>query len=171
MDKLLKMKEFRDNGAIGALLDEHEKALADLEAVIVGLTDEELKYIVDPETKDVDCRSIQTILTHVIRAGYGYAIEIRRFLGEPVAYAQIETSNTVEAYQIELWKMFRYHEQLFKDYPNLKLEEFDSSKKIVVKWGQEYDVEQLVEHAIVHVLRHRRQIERFLIKLLNMKKV
>lgn len=29
-------------------------------------------------------------------------------------------------------------------------------------WGPVYDFEQLFEHAIVHVLRHRRQIERFL---------
>ena len=29
-------------------------------------------------------------------------------------------------------------------------------------WGQVYDFEQLFEHAIVHVSRHRRQIERFL---------
>jgi len=28
------------------------------------------------------------------------------------------------------------------------------------RWGQRYDLEQLLEHAIVHVLRHRRQIER-----------
>jgi hypothetical protein len=28
-------------------------------------------------------------------------------------------------------------------------------------WGQTYDLEQLLEHAIVHILRHRRQIERF----------
>ena len=38
-------------------------------------------------------------------------------------------------------------------------------KKIVVKWGQTYDPEQLFEHAIVHILRHRRQIERFLLQL------
>ena len=29
-------------------------------------------------------------------------------------------------------------------------------------WGPTYDVEQLLEHAIVHVLRHRRQIEKFM---------
>jgi hypothetical protein len=31
-----------------------------------------------------------------------------------------------------------------------------------VRWGPTYDLEQLLEHAIVHILRHRRQIERFL---------
>ncbi len=30
------------------------------------------------------------------------------------------------------------------------------------RWGVRYDLEQLLEHAIVHVLRHRRQIEKLL---------
>jgi hypothetical protein len=33
------------------------------------------------------------------------------------------------------------------------------------RWGANYDLEQLLEHAIVHILRHRRQIERFLEKM------
>ena len=32
--------------------------------------------------------------------------------------------------------------------------------KIDTKWGMTYNLEQLLEHAIVHILRHRRQIER-----------
>jgi hypothetical protein len=30
-----------------------------------------------------------------------------------------------------------------------------------VRWGPTYDPEMLLEHAIVHLLRHRRQIERW----------
>ena len=40
-----------------------------------------------------------------------------------------------------------------------------ANNKIITSWGQSYDFEQLFEHAIVHILRHRRQIERFLIKM------
>jgi hypothetical protein len=29
-------------------------------------------------------------------------------------------------------------------------------------WGVKYDLEQMLEHAIVHILRHRRQIERLI---------
>ena len=61
--------------------------------------------------------------------------------------------------------MFKYNEKLFSDYPNVSIEEFNNDKKIKVRWGQSYDVEQLYEHAIVHILRHRRQIERFIQKL------
>lgn len=44
------------------------------------------------------------------------------------------------------------------------MEEFDQTKKINTKWGQQYDVEQMLEHAIVHILRHRRQIKNALIQ-------
>jgi hypothetical protein len=47
----------------------------------------------------------------------------------------------------------------------LKLEELDNEKKILTRWGQVFDYDQLLEHAIVHILRHRRQIERFKIML------
>ncbi|HEY5122872.1 MAG TPA: hypothetical protein VIK14_03975, partial [Ignavibacteria bacterium] len=47
---------------------------------------------------------------------------------------------------------------------NLTIEQTDNSKKMNVGWGQQYDIEQLLEHAIVHILRHRRQIENFIKK-------
>ena len=43
----------------------------------------------------------------------------------------------------------------------MELEQPDNSLKIKSGWGQSYDIEQMTEHAIVHVLRHRRQIEKF----------
>ena len=158
-------KSYRDNGAIGALLDEYEKAVFELIEVISGITAEELTVIVDSETKDKDCRSIQTILTHVLRAGYGYARTIRNFNGEEAKSIPRIVCKTTEAYVQELKKMFQYNEKLFADYPSMKLEEKDNNKKMVTSWGQSFDVDQLMEHAIVHILRHRRQIERFMIKL------
>ena len=159
------MKKFRDNGAIGALLDEYEKSIQELQEVISDVTPEELVKIVDSETKDPDCKSIQTILTHVVGSGYGYAVYIRNSLGEQIKPYRRKTLHTPEAYQESLNAMFQYNVQMFEDYPNVKLNEKDNSKKILVRWGQLFDVEQLIEHAIVHILRHRRQIERFLIKL------
>jgi hypothetical protein len=38
-------------------------------------------------------------------------------------------------------------------------DEIDNSV-IHARWGVTYDLEQLLEHAVVHILRHRRQIER-----------
>jgi uncharacterized damage-inducible protein DinB len=161
----MQMKRFRNNGAIGALLDEYEKAVQELKEVIDSFSTEELKQIVDKTTEDPDCVSIQSILNHVIRAGYNYVVAIRNNLGEQIKYRSTETFGTINHYQSELTKMFEYNVELFSDYPNIKLEEYDNDKKINVRWGQQYDVEQLFEHAIVHVLRHRRQIERFYIKI------
>jgi uncharacterized damage-inducible protein DinB len=158
-------KSYRDNGAVGALLDEYERALNELQALIATISSDQLVHLADPHTDDPDCRSIQTILTHVVRAGYGYAIAIRKHQGEQLAYMERKTHPTIAAYQEALQRMFAYNEQLFTDYPNLQLEENDPHKKIKVSWGQLYDVEQLMEHAIVHILRHRRQIERFLLRM------
>ena len=159
--------KYRTNGAIGALLDEYEKSVNELKEVILNLTTSELTKIVDEETKDKDCQSIQTILSHVVESGYTYVIEIRKSLGESVNYFSKELLNSTNEYAVALEKMFSYNEKLFEDYPNIKLEEYNASEKFEVRWGQKYDVEQMYEHAIVHILRHRRQIERFKLKLEN----
>lgn len=157
--------KFRDQGAIGALLDEYERALNDLIAVIADVSRQDLEYIVDPLTQDPDCRSIQSVLTHVVQSGYTYVVEIRRWLEEDQAYFDKVLHTDVGAYSHALEQMFSYTEELFEDYPKLKLCCAEQAGKIHTRWGQSYDVEQLFEHAIVHILRHRRQIERFILKL------
>jgi len=155
-----KITKYRDNGAIGALLDEYEKSIKELKEVIHNVTTNDLINIVDNDTKDEDCKSIQTILSHVVGSGYNYIIIIRKWLGEEVDYKKKELLNSVVKYNLALDMMFAYNVELFNDYPKMQLEEYDPNKKINVRWGQKYDVEQLLEHAIVHILRHRRQIER-----------
>jgi len=159
------IQEYRDNGAIGALLDEYEKAIEELKYVIQDLSVDDLVCIVDYDTKDEDCRSIQTILSHVVGAGYTYVVEVRKSLGEKLDYKSKELLNSALEYSAALDKMFLFNLKLFDDYPSIKLEEYKPESKILVRWGQSYDVEQLFEHAIVHVLRHRRQIQRFIEKL------
>ena len=155
------MKQFRNNGAIGALLDEYEKSILELIAVIREVSEEELVKVVDEKTEDPDCVSIQSILNHVIGSGYHYVIVIRKYLGEEIDYLKDFNFSSIAEFEEELLKMFQFNEKLFEDYPNVKMEEHDPQKKILVRWGQLYDIEQLFEHAILHVLRHRRQIEKF----------
>jgi len=161
------VNKYRTNGAIGALLDEYQKALSELNSVIDPLSTLELTKVVDTETSDEDCKSIQTILAHLVQSGYTYSIEIRKWLGEKTEYKNNVVKDNVIDYQSELSNMFEYTEKVFIDYPQLKLTEFEIDKKIIVRWGQTFDVEQLMQHAIVHVLRHRRQIEMFKQKMLH----
>jgi len=143
------------------LLDEYERAIGEMKTVLKSFSNEDLVEIVDPATKDEDCRSVQTVLTHVVRAGICYIIYIRNAQGENLKFVERKRLATISSYDDALDKMFSYAEQLFVDYPNLKLEAFEQTDKIKVAWNQYYDAEQLLEHAIVHVLRHRRQLERF----------
>ena len=153
-------KTYRE-GAIGALLDEYEKAIRELQQTIADLTAEELTTIVDAKTHDSRCRSVQTILSHVVNAGKGYAVYILRNRGEEIPFPENILHAYVRDYQKDLDELFSYTLETFKQITESEIEQFENEKKIKTAWGQVYDIEQLTEHAIVHILRHRRQIEKF----------
>lgn len=54
--------KFRENGAIGALLDEYEKSISELRVVISSVSEEDLKRIYENDSIDEHCRSMQAIL-------------------------------------------------------------------------------------------------------------
>ncbi len=163
--KINPVKIYRDNGAVGALLDEYEKTIQELSTLLDSVSAQQLIQIVDRETEDDDCRSIQTIMSHVVFAGYNYSIYIKNKYVETTQFKKKELKNSIEEYQLDLLAMFDYAERLFVENPDLPIEIGDEKRKIHVSWGQAYDIEQIMEHAIVHILRHRRQIERFLLKM------
>ena len=147
-------------GPVGALMDEYERAAAELVTILETITDEEFEQVRDTETQDEDCRSIQTIMTHVIRAGYGYAGYMRTAWGKEPVVRWSETVTRTQALE-ELRKMLDYTIGTLEGKWDMSDQEAVDTK-MQVRWGPTYDFEQLFEHAIVHVLRHRRQIDRFL---------
>ncbi len=157
--------EIELSGAISALLDEYKKAVDELIQTIQTLSEKQLCTIVDKQTNDPDCVSIQSVLTHLIRSGYGYIIYIENHIGINKPRPEKVSYNSVNNYINELHLMFSYALYFFKQNPHLAIEELDNTKKINVSWGQQYDIEQLLEHAIVHILRHRRQIEKFVAQI------
>ena len=74
------MKTYR-KGAVGALMDEYERAVAEIRAIVERMPDADFEVIRDTQTLDEDCRSVQTIMSHVVGAGYGYARLIREAFG------------------------------------------------------------------------------------------
>jgi hypothetical protein len=148
-----------------ALMDEYKKAVDDLISVIQPITSDELVKIIDPKTVDLDCKSIQTILSHVVCSGFGYVIYIENSVGIKKERLEKKFYNITNEYIEDLKLMFEYALVFFQNHAQLEIEQFDNTKKIKVNWGQYYDIEQLIEHAIVHVLRHRRQIEKFIIQI------
>ncbi|MCB2408789.1 DinB family protein [Hymenobacter lucidus] len=147
-------------GAIGALLDEYERAIADLRAAIAPIPNAALPRIIDARATDESCRSIQAILTHVVSSGYGYATSIHNLKGPARTRPAKALLPTIDAYRQALTEVFAFTEQVFQGFSDQDLEQLDPTRKIRTGWGQLYDIEQLMEHAIVHILRHRRQLEK-----------
>jgi uncharacterized damage-inducible protein DinB len=145
-------------GAIGALMDEYERAALDLKGLIEQTSEDDFARIIDLETKDEDCRSIQTIITHVVRAGYGYANHIRQWfsIASTPPPGGLPPQNEAVS-QID--GMLAYTAETLRERWEMNDEEIES---VIIEscWGVKYNLEQLLEHAIVHILRHRRQIER-----------
>ena len=151
----------KNNGAVNALLDEYRKVVVALQKVISGISDENLMRIIDTATDNPDCKSIQTVLAHVVNSGFAYCIYIRKSRNMDLSRPQKALRSTIPEYSYDLDKMMDFTVATFENIQDSELEEYDNSKKMTTSWGQKYDIEQITEHAIVHILRHRRQIERF----------
>lgn len=153
-------------GGLGAIMDEYQRAVDEYIGILRTVSTKGFTEIVDPKTDDEDCRSIQTVSRHVIRSGYRYAAYVLEALKIPfeipgadkmaienVEHAIAETSNMCNFTITHLYDSNR--------------ELVDSNLgdiRFMARWGGEYSIEQILEHAIVHILRHRRQISRFIQK-------
>ncbi|NNE98641.1 MAG: DinB family protein [Pyrinomonadaceae bacterium] len=160
----LKLQDYRP-GAIGSLLDEYERAVYDLKKVLEDVSDDAYVLVADAETKDEDCRSIETIMNHVVRAGKHYIRYIRESLS--MEASPVESSKFAkDDIAVELDKVIAETEAVFLgrwDEINEKM----TSVYINSGWGVRYNIDQMLEHAVVHILRHRRQIEKFKLILEN----
>lgn len=155
------------SGAKKALLSEYRKALDELIELIKPIDSKALIRNIENNADQPDSVSIQVILSHVYTSIFSYSIYIENSIGVNSERPEKEIFDTIDNYIHKINDGFKYCEQLFIKYPTINLEEVDPSKKINTSWGQQYDVEQLMEHAIVHILRHRRQIENIIGKQLN----
>ena len=153
------MKAFR-KGAIGALMDEYERASSDLKLIFRNISDERFIEVLDSQTKDEDCRSAQAIMKHVVGAGYGYADYIRGALGM-VSTSPARHLFLLADVEAQIDAMLEYTVHTLEGKWEMTEEEM-TSVVIDSRWGVRYDLEQLLEHAVVHILRHRRQIERLM---------
>ncbi len=157
------MKKTYRKGGVGAMMDEYERAAGELKLLLQQTSEENFNRIVDTETKDLDCRSIQTIIGHVVGAGYGYADYIRTAFSIPSARPESVPVLHREAVE-KIDAFLAYTAQTLEGKWEMTDEEI-MGVSMKVRWGPTYDLEQLLEHAIVHILRHRRQVERFLLKM------
>jgi len=152
-------KQYRA-GAIGAMTDEYEKALNEFTGLLNTITDSVFVRIIDNSVEE-NFQSVRNIVFHVVRSGYGYANHIRARFQNPLTKTEIRIENIQEAI-LELDKMFKYTVDTFED--KWLLTDDDLLNTIIKTSWSTYDLEAIIEHAIVHVLRHRLQIEKLLLK-------
>lgn len=141
-------------------MDEYERAASELTRLVEQIHDDDFTRVVDSQTEDEDCRSVQTIMSHVVRAGYGYADYLREQLSIPSTRPQPKLLSRRESLE-QLEATLRYTAETLDGRWEMSAEEI-SGMVIKSRWGPVYDAEGMLEHAIVHVLRHRRQIEKFI---------
>lgn len=152
-------KSYR-KGAIGALTDEYEKALNELKETLLQIPDAEFQKVYNKKT-DIDFQSVRNIVLHLVNSGYGYANYIRKRFGNSYVIPKIEIKKTEQGI-FKLDEMFEYTVETFEDKWHLPYDELMNTI-IKTSWTT-YDLEAIIEHAIVHILRHRLQIEKMVIK-------
>jgi uncharacterized damage-inducible protein DinB len=160
---LKKLEDYR-KGGIGALMDEYERAALELKSLIETVGEEDYTRIADTETKDEDCRSIQTMMNHVVHACYSYANAIRKYFDiplEPLGNERKQISQADIGFEID--KALAYTIETLEGHWEMSYDEMD---KIVItrKGNFSETIEQSLEHAVLHILRHRRQVDKFLLK-------
>jgi len=146
------INEYRYRGA-GVLVFLQEKSMRSFLPVWKQAKGKNVKL---PETSDKDYASLETILFHVFRASRGYINWICEKLNlpdpgidAPPTLNEIEKkSDSYLNHLLEKWKgpLKELDEKVFYDkaYPS--------------RWGAEYCIDAMLEHAVMHPVRHEFQL-------------
>jgi uncharacterized damage-inducible protein DinB len=109
-----------------------------------------------PETDDPNYASLQALLLHVLRAARGYMTWMCEKLGledpEIASAPDIEhVEREAERYLAHLLERWRHPLSIVEE------KRFDEMHQ--TRWGGTLSIEAMLEHAVVHPMRHAFQIE------------
>ena len=150
------INEYRYRGA-GVLIYLQEKYMRSFLPVWKQAKEKNVKL---PETTDKDYESLETILFHVFRASRGYIKWICEKLDlpdpgidSPPDLEEIEEkANSYLEYLLGKWRepLKELDEKVFYDkvYPS--------------RWGAEYCIDAMLEHAVMHPVRHEFQLRKLI---------
>ncbi len=116
--------------------------------------------LVLPETDDPSYVSLEKLLSHVLRADRGYIVWICTQLGLPdpeieLAPELVNIDAQAESYiehLIERWRM----PLADVDEKHFHMKEYESN------WGVRYCIDAMLEHAVMHPILHRVQLQELL---------
>jgi uncharacterized damage-inducible protein DinB len=109
-----------------------------------------------PSTQDPNYASLESLLQHTLRAAGGYMIWLCEKLGLPdpginpapeASRVEQEAGSYIE-HLLERWRL-----------PLAEVEEARFGAIHKSRWGEDMSLEGMLEHAVMHPLRHRFQLE------------
>jgi uncharacterized damage-inducible protein DinB len=135
----------------------HEKHLRDCLNVWRQAKAANLKL---PETSDTDYQSLETLLLHILGAARGYMVWMCKQLELPDSEIRAAPeANTIEA------EADSYLEHLLSRWrlplANVSQEIIDRSE-FKSSWGVTYCIDAMLEHAVMHPIRHEFQLRELL---------
>ena len=150
-----------ESGAMGALMDEYGRAAEDFCRVVEGL--DAARFARAVPGLAAHTASPHAICRHVLTAGHRYSDDIRRARGLPfVEGYRVAAGLPAQPADVRapLAAVLRYTEAGLDGLYGQSDEQV-AVIRFRVSWGGEYDPDMLLEHAVCHLLRHRRQLERW----------
>ena len=120
------------------------------------------KNIKLPVTEDSDYQSLDHLLRHILRAARGYIVWICEKLNLPdPEINEVPEVNTIEA------ELDRYLEHLLEHWalPLVDIDEERFGEVYQSRWKVVYCIDAMMEHAVMHPIRHEFQLR----ELLNQK--
>jgi len=104
--------------------------------------------------------SVRAILAHVVGAGYGHVAAVARHCGGQIPdrrFAEPIGVDDPETWIAALLDVVRFAREALEGVGDEAL-----GTRFTASWGQDYDGEQMLEHATCHPGRHIRQLCRWL---------
>jgi len=144
-----------DRGRI-ALVDEFERVILEFGDFVRALPEDLYDEVVPG-----DDGTVRDILAHVVGCGYGHVRYVAENAGGKTDVARrFEDTKAIhdpETFVAALLDTVRHAREALDGVTDEAL-----AKRFVTGWGQDYDGEQMMEHAACHPPRHIRQLEKFL---------
>lgn len=154
------LRHYKDGGA-RALVLLHELHLRNFGDIWKKAKAIDLKL---PKTDDTDYESLETLLLHNLRSARGYMTWIcdKLELDDPkiettpeVGTIELETEDYIE-HLLERWRL-----------PLANVESKRYSETYTTNWEMELPIEAMLEHAVMHPIRHHFQLNNLMKDLKN----
>lgn len=152
---MAELSEYKFRGARACVLM-HEQFMQDVLDLWWAAKSAEIKL---PQTEDPDYQSLDHLLVHILRASRGYMTWMCEKLGLPDPDIQAapkpeEVEEVCDEYLDHLLEKWR------TPLANVPEEAFNAVHKS--RWNVEMAIESMLEHAVMHPLRHSFQLEELL---------